>query len=63
MIASGTHEHAATQSQPTSVEEVRAELYRMLDELGTSRADTATIKTRFTELWNQLGGGEEPTLH
>ncbi len=63
MIAHETHEPAAT-SQPTSVEEIRAELYRLLDDLATSRAEsTPAVRARFTDLWNQIGRGAEETLH
>jgi hypothetical protein len=45
-------------------EELRAELFRILDELVTARSDrTAALTSRFKMLWKQACGEGEPTLH
>jgi hypothetical protein len=60
---------AMTQQESTpqrrSSEELRAEMYRILDELCTARSEeAANLKTRFEALWKQVGGEQEPpTLH
>jgi hypothetical protein len=47
-----------------SAEEIRAEIYRMLDELGSTRSlNAGKLQQRFDELWKQLGGDEAQTLH
>jgi hypothetical protein len=48
-----------------STMDVRAELYRIIEEIGTAREDRArTLRARFDELWEELRveGGEE-TVH
>lgn len=47
-----------------STEELRAQMYRILDELCTARSDEAAgLKTRFEKLWNEVGTEEAPTVH
>jgi hypothetical protein len=47
-----------------STEKLRDELYRIIDEIGTSRAERLTVlKAKFEALWNQIGEPAEPTLH
>ncbi len=47
-----------------SSDEIRAELYGVLDELGTARSDrTPILLRRFKELWSQIGEDREHTLH
>lgn len=46
-----------------SVTDLRAEMYRILDEIGTARSDrAAALKKEFDALWKQVGG-EEATRH
>lgn len=53
---------AGTTTPQRTTEEIREELYRMIDELGTARGLNAKkLQQRFDELWSQLGG--ERTLH
>jgi hypothetical protein len=43
--------------------DLRAEMYRILDEIGTARSDrAAALKKEFDALWKQTGG-EEATRH
>ncbi len=51
----------STDSAP--VVDLRAEMYRILDEIGTTRSDrAAALKKEFDALWKQVGG-EEATRH
>ena len=50
--------------QERSTEELRAQMYRILDELCTARSDEAgDLKKRFEALWKQAGGEDQPTVH
>lgn len=45
-------------------QEIRDELFRILDEIGSARADrTQALNARFKALWTQVCGEGEPTLH
>lgn len=45
-------------------EELRIELFRLLDELVTARSDRAAALTaKFKTLWKQACGEGEPTVH
>jgi hypothetical protein len=48
-----------------SAEELRAEMFRILDELVTARAErTKVLSAEFKALWDEIGRGEEePTVH
>jgi hypothetical protein len=47
-----------------STEELRAKMYRLIDELATARSDRASaVKAEFEALWKKLPGGEGTTLH
>lgn len=47
-----------------STEELRAQMYRLLDELATARSDRASaLKAEFEALWKKLPEGEGTTLH
>jgi hypothetical protein len=49
-----------------STEELRAAMYRILDELASARSDRTTdLKKEFDELWKGISGGrgEPPTVH
>jgi hypothetical protein len=53
-----------TPMQERSSEELRAQMYRILDELCTARSEeAAALKARFDALWKQAGGEETPTVH
>jgi hypothetical protein len=59
-----TMEQEAT-PQARSTEELRAQMYRILDELCTARSDEAAqLKARFEALWKQVGGEDSSrTVH
>jgi hypothetical protein len=47
-----------------SSDELRAELFRILDELPSARAErTKVLSARFKALWDELGHAEERTVH
>jgi hypothetical protein len=47
-----------------SADELRTELFRILDELPSARAErTKALSARFKELWDELGRAEAPTVH
>lgn len=47
-----------------STDELRAELFRLLDEVVTARSDrAAALTSRFKTLWKQACGEDEPTVH
>jgi hypothetical protein len=51
-------------SHGRSTEELRAQMYRILDELCTARSDeAAALKTKFEKLWNEVGAEGAPTIH
>jgi hypothetical protein len=50
--------------QERSTEELRAQMYRILDELCTARSeDAVALKKKFDALWKQTEATQEPTLH
>jgi hypothetical protein len=63
MISQETSQNAAVSTHGESRDEIRTELCRILDMLGTARSDTSAIQARFEELWNRLGEDAQQTLH
>jgi hypothetical protein len=57
-------EVAETPSERPSPEALRAEMFRILDELTTARAERAKIlKAEFEALWDTLPVAEGETVH
>ncbi len=45
-------------------EEIRTELYRIVDEMMNARADRApALRARFDQLWADLASHGDPTVH
>ncbi|BDG05517.1 hypothetical protein [Anaeromyxobacter oryzae] len=58
------HEASAPTTLRDTPEEKRAELYRIIEEIGNARADRAAVlRARFDELWSELGDEAERKLH
>jgi K+/H+ antiporter YhaU regulatory subunit KhtT len=58
-----SHEAGVT-PQARSTDELREEMFRILDEIASARAErTADLSKKFKALWAEARGGEDPTLH
>jgi hypothetical protein len=60
-----TQQDATLTPSGGATEELRAEMYRILDELASGRSDRAsTLQAKFDTLWKQIGAGEDTrTVH
>jgi hypothetical protein len=58
----GVHENVTPGARPR--DELRARMFRILDEIATARAErTKALSAEFQALWDEIGREEVPTVH
>jgi len=65
MTTPQSSEQVIRPTEPASLEQLRAELFGLLDAIATARAEQApALCAKFDELWRSIAEpGAEPTLH
>ena len=57
-----TTPHEANETPASRVEDLREQMFKIIDELGSERSDAAALKAEFEALWKTIGA-EDPTVH
>ncbi len=58
-----TTPHGTNETPASRVADLREQMYRIIDELGSERSDASALKEKFEALWKAIGPAADPTIH